>query len=252
MVDEKDFDYSTIVFEKQKVLIVDDEQSTRDITKGYLEGTSLQVIEAEDGQESLQILEEHKPDLILMDLAMPGMNGVEATRKIRKDKKLKGIPILAFTASKTYQDDVKKYRELFERYLFKPISKAKLFFELTSFLKIKMMTEEKKEFEHIENFEKIELSSENKKMLPEIVDKLNGYLELWESTCKSNNFNKFKNFGLKIKEFGDKFSIQVLSDYGDKIVNTSGIKKIKAILNIYPDLISKLSLNVKEDIYEKK
>ncbi|UCH92485.1 MAG: response regulator, partial [Candidatus Aminicenantes bacterium] len=140
--DEDDFDYSSIVFERQKLLIVDNNKEIRRIVKGYLEGSRIKVLEAEDGKKAVQMAKEHKPDLILMDLKMPVMNGIEATRQIREEGELKAVPIFAFTASKTDPDDVAKYQDLFESYIFKPISKAKLFFELTKFLKHKRAGEE--------------------------------------------------------------------------------------------------------------
>lgn len=242
IADGEEFDPSAIVFEKQKILIADDEREIRNIIKGYLEDTEIEVLEAEDGQKALQILKEHKPDLILMDLVMPGMSGIEVTQKLRKNKKLKDIPILAFTAVKTYQDDVEKYENLFKRYLFKPISKSRLFYELAFFLNIKTLSEKKKSLQ-MENIGTIVLTPENREMLPEITKQLNEYQALWESACKSNNFNEIKNFGLKIRELGDQYSVDVLSDYGNKIilyVESSKIKKIKSFLHGYPILIDKL------------
>jgi CheY-like chemotaxis protein len=247
--DGDDFDSSGIVFEKQKLLVVDDHQDMREIIKGYLENTNIQVVEAEDGHKVLQSMKEYKIDLILMDLAMPGMDGIETTKKIREDKTLKDIPILAFTASKTEPGEVEKYRELFDRYLFKPVSKAKLFFELSHFLKLKKKTGKEEEPEKIEELEMIELHPENIKLLPEIIGKLNEYRELWEIACTSNNFNEYKNFGLKIKELGEKYFVNVLSHYGDAVISNAEmyeIDKITSVLDEYPGLIEKLKLYDKE------
>jgi CheY-like chemotaxis protein len=245
--DDPGIEPSTIVFEKQKLLVVDDNQDTREVIKGYLENTAIQVLEAETGEDALKMTKKHKPDLILMDLVLTGMDGIEATRRIREDKSLSDIPVFAFTASKTDTEDVKKYKELFDRYLFKPISKANLFFELNHFLKTRPVEEKKEEIEEIGDFGTIELSSENKKMLPKIVKQLDEYRELWESVCKSNNFIDLRNFGLKVKELGDKYSMEVLSKNGSGIVSNAEMSKIKGIkefLKQYPVLIEQLKQQI--------
>jgi len=250
--DGEEFDYSTIVFEKQKLLVADDEEKTRKIVKGFLQYTNIQVFEAENGEEALKMAKLYKPDLIMMDLVMPGIDGFEATEKIRNDESLNRTPVLAFTASRTEPDEVVKYKPLFDRYLFKPIAKARLFFELTHFLKYTMLTEkqEKKEDPGIEiDTATIELSPGNRKMIPEIINKLDEYMELWNSACKNNNFNQFREFGLKIMELGDKYSLKFLSDYGHKIVQNTDmakLEKIESLLSCYPGLIEKLKICEKE------
>ncbi|UCH96457.1 MAG: cache domain-containing protein [Candidatus Aminicenantes bacterium] len=231
----EEFDYSSITFSGQKILIVDDSKETRSIIKDHLENTTLQVFEACDGREALEMVQKHQPDLILMDIKMPTMDGIEATRELRKDEKSKDIPIVALTASKTAPEDVEKYEHLFHRYLFKPISIAKLFFELNQFLKEEPL--------HIEDGINMELTPGDKKKIPGILRELEGYLEIWQDATKSNNFNQFKSFGLKIKELGDKYSLPVLTDYAGQLLHhadMSSITATKRMLNAYPVLINKL------------
>lgn len=250
--DGEDFDYSTIDFERQKLLVVDDVEDMRKIIKAYLEGTNIQVLEAESGEDAMYILKDNKPDLVLTDIKMPhGMSGVELTEKIKEDESLKGIPVFAFTASKTDPEDVERYKDLFDRYLFKPVSKAKLFFELSKFLKTKTQSIKDEKPEQIIDLGKIKLTPEDKKFLPEIIAKLNEYLKLWESTSKNNNFDEIKNFGLKIKELGDEYSVEGLSGYGNEVVfnvDNFKIRNIKSLLKQYPNLIDKFKFYEKEDL----
>jgi len=75
MVDEK----------KKKILIVEDDEGFRDIVKTSFQGTEFETITAEDGEEGLKKEEEEHPDLILMDIMMPKMNGIQMAKKLKKD-----------------------------------------------------------------------------------------------------------------------------------------------------------------------
>jgi two-component system, cell cycle response regulator DivK len=82
----------------KKVLIADDYDDIRDMMVLVIEGLGYQVIEAKNGAEAVDLAAEHKPNVILMDLAMPFMDGVEATQEIRSREDLAHIPIIAITA----------------------------------------------------------------------------------------------------------------------------------------------------------
>lgn len=83
---------------KRMILIVEDYEDTRDFMRFLIESYGFQVIEAADGLEAIECLKSNFPDLVLMDLAMPVMDGLEATRAIRKLKEGAEIPIIAVTA----------------------------------------------------------------------------------------------------------------------------------------------------------
>lgn len=83
---------------KRKILIVEDYEDSRQFMKVLVESYGYQVIEAADGLEAIESLKSQFPDLILMDMAMPVMDGITATKVIRKDKKGADIPIIAVTA----------------------------------------------------------------------------------------------------------------------------------------------------------
>jgi len=83
---------------RAKVLCVDDDHNQRMLLAFLLERNGLDVRTASDGQEGVKIALEWSPDLILMDLMMPGMNGFEATKALRADPRTRHIPVLALTA----------------------------------------------------------------------------------------------------------------------------------------------------------
>ena len=83
---------------KPTILVVDDFDDTRLLLRTWLERKGFQVIEAENGHEAVAQAESQRPDLIIMDLEMPGLDGLAATRKIRDMQELKSVPVLAVSA----------------------------------------------------------------------------------------------------------------------------------------------------------
>lgn len=88
------------------ILVVDDYDDNRNLLSAWLRNKGFKVVEAEDGKEGVLQANRSHPDLILMDLAMPELDGVEATRQIRQWQSFSRIPIFAITAYGTY--DVKQ------------------------------------------------------------------------------------------------------------------------------------------------
>ena len=82
----------------QKILVVEDNEMNRDMVGRRLERRGYEVVVAVDGQEGVDMAHSEKPDLILMDLRLPILNGWEATRQLKQDTKTNGIPIIALTA----------------------------------------------------------------------------------------------------------------------------------------------------------
>src|SRR5512134_3797838 len=80
------------------ILIVDDDPSARETTVSMLEGSGYRIEEAKDGLHALQMLEHLQPDLILLDVMMPGMTGFEVCRRIRSTPGLAEVPIIMLTA----------------------------------------------------------------------------------------------------------------------------------------------------------
>jgi len=83
---------------KPTILVVDDFDDTRLLLRTWLERKGFLVIEAEDGNEAVALAESKRPDLIIMDLEMPELDGLAATRKIRNMKELQNVPVLAVSA----------------------------------------------------------------------------------------------------------------------------------------------------------
>ncbi len=115
---------------KKKVLLVDDEAPLRSLLKSLLEMNGFTCLEAEDGKKGLDEARKHTPDLILLDVNMPKMNGFEVLKNLKKEKKTMNIPVIMLTTRDT-QDDMAQGMELYaDKYIPKPFDSAKLLEEI--------------------------------------------------------------------------------------------------------------------------
>jgi two-component system cell cycle response regulator DivK len=106
----------------KKILVVEDTEDNRQILRDLLGMAGYEMVEAHDGAEGVAKAAEHKPDLILMDIQMPVMDGYEATRRIKADPALKSIPIVAVTSYALSGDEEKTRAAGCDAYIAKPYS----------------------------------------------------------------------------------------------------------------------------------
>lgn len=123
--------------DKKKILLVEDEPYQVMMVKFRLEANNFDFIAAGDGEEGLKKAYEEKPDLILLDLFMPKIDGYEVCRRLRRNPKTKNIPIIFFTAS-AGQDIKEKYTDYGANdYIVKPFESAELVAKIKALLKEK-------------------------------------------------------------------------------------------------------------------
>ena len=118
---------------KKKILVVDDAEFNRDLIVQLL-GDEYEVLEAVDGGEGVRRAKQEKPDLILMDLGMPVMDGWEATRKIKANSELRHIPIIAVTSHAMLGDEIQAREAGCDDYVPKPIDENELIRKIKKFL----------------------------------------------------------------------------------------------------------------------
>jgi len=104
------------------VLIVEDNDKNRKLVRDVLTFKRYEVIEAETGEEGVRLARERRPHLVLMDIRLPGIDGVEALRRLRADETTREIPLMAMTASVMSEDRQKIMAAGFDGYLSKPIN----------------------------------------------------------------------------------------------------------------------------------
>jgi CheY-like chemotaxis protein len=118
---------------KKTILVVDDTDWNRDLLVQLLE-EDYTVLQAVDGEQGVKVTEKEKPDLILMDLGMPVMDGWEATRRIKANDQLKQIPIIAVTSHAMVGDEIEARKAGCDDYLSKPIDEDLLLKKIRKFL----------------------------------------------------------------------------------------------------------------------
>lgn len=118
----------------KRVLIADDNDTGRELVRTVLEGTGYLVFEACDGIEALATAHRVNPDLIILDLHMPGMNGFGVIKELRLDSRFAGTPVVALTASAMQGDRQRALSAGFTGYITKPVSLKGLRAELERLL----------------------------------------------------------------------------------------------------------------------
>ena len=117
------------------VLLVEDEKSIVTLIKYNLEKEGFKVFCAETGEDALKIIKEKIPDLVILDWMLPDLPGVEVCRQIKKDKKLKNIPILILTAKGEPDDKIKGLEVGADDYVTKPFNNKELLLRIKSLIK---------------------------------------------------------------------------------------------------------------------
>lgn len=107
---------------QKTVLIVEDNELNMKLFHDLLEAHGYQTLQTKDGMEALKLAREHRPDLILMDIQLPEVSGLDVTRWLKEDDDLKAIPVVAVTAFAMKGDEEKIRQGGCEGYIAKPIS----------------------------------------------------------------------------------------------------------------------------------
>ena len=118
----------------KRILVIEDQEDNRRILRDLLTSVGYELIEAVTGPEGVAMAETHRPDLILMDIQLPGLDGYEATRRIKANPALRTIPIIAVTSFALSGDDVKAYEAGCDGYVTKPYSPRHLLAKVREYL----------------------------------------------------------------------------------------------------------------------
>jgi two-component system cell cycle response regulator DivK len=118
----------------KRILVIEDQEDNRRIMRDLLTSVGYELIEAVTGEEGVSSAEDHVPDLILMDIQLPGIDGYETTRRIKGNPALQHIPIIAVTSYALSGDDVKAYEAGCNGYVSKPFSPRALLAKIREYV----------------------------------------------------------------------------------------------------------------------
>ena len=124
----------------EKVLVVDDEEQIRDVLSSFLTKKGYEVVLASNGEEAIKLAERENPHVILLDVKMPGIDGIETCRILKEDEKTRFIPIVMITA---FADrEVEAYIEGADDFIVKPFNMVEISFRVESMLRIRHLSDE--------------------------------------------------------------------------------------------------------------
>ena len=241
--DTKQAETANIHFDKPSILLVDDIQSNRDVVKIHLEESNCNVAEAENGKEAIDYLKKNHPDLILMDIQMPVMDGYEATKQIRAKKHLASIPVIAITAL-AMKEQVEKYGKMFDAYLKKPIELNELILSIMKFLPYtEVEQKERKKAETITYAEQFAADIEKIGKLPEAFIKIykTEILPLYEEISDIMDMEDCKEFATKLINAGTKFNINTFVKFGTElktVIENFQLSEIERLLTEFKTMVN--------------
>ena len=242
---EAPFDLSLIRFEPAVIVVADDVEVNRMLVKDYLEGYPFEIMEVEDGEQLVRIVKRRHPDLILVDLKMPVLDGYEAAQQIRADDRTKGIPTVALTAS-VLPKKLRQVEEIVDGFLRKPLSQADLVQELMRHLPHEVESPVIVEPEEV----KVEKSEVVHERLTELCALLEPHLSLVETLLKTMTINEIDALGHEMKMLGAEYGYKPLQKWGNQLETQAQlfeVDKMKKTLEEFHCIVEGLHTLLKQN-----
>jgi len=231
---------SGIRFKNPVLLLAEDVVSNRQVVKGYLETLNITIIETENGEECLNAIRKQRPDIILMDMQMPVMDGYTAIHIIKSDSELKDIPVIALTASgmKQQKDQIQKVADDF---LLKPIYKNELLEKLIKYLPYEVLPaiNKNKMIDGEAGYLALDQLILSEKVKKDIVA---NFLPLIIRLNDSLNIDELQVFVRKLEKSNTQYKIVELKEYCNELtsnISSFNIQRIHENLKSFNDLINK-------------
>jgi signal transduction histidine kinase/CheY-like chemotaxis protein len=197
------------------VLVVDDNETNRELIAGMFDRSHHRIEFSDSGEDAVTKVRGLKPDVILLDMRMPGMDGREALLKIRKISGLELLPVIATTASSLI-DEENSLKGLFSGYVRKPFSKRELFDELAQFLPPNPAAES---LEKSKSSEQPASAPADAEPSPLLIAELRALMaEPWPAIRDSVAINESKGFGRKLEALGRRWNSPPLLAYAHTLL----------------------------------
>ncbi|MBS2099394.1 PAS domain S-box protein [Carboxylicivirga linearis] len=226
-----------VEFEAATIMLVDDIDENRQFIKDALDDSKIEVIEAESASKAMTLLKFHTPDLFIIDIRMPGIDGHVLNKEIKKDDRFKNTPVYAYSASVMLEQEKMIKVGDFTGLLFKPLTLQDLYIALIKHLPFKQKVNEVKELVQNKTDNKIE----KKEVLLEILRK--DFSKRYESFKLRQPIDEIRKFGIDLKETGKIHNYEELTMLGEDLessANSFDIEKIISLLKAYENITQKL------------
>jgi CheY-like chemotaxis protein len=213
---------------------------------GYFEGTGHELITATNGLEALQQAELHRPDVILMDMRMPELDGYEATKRLKANAALKNIPVVAVTAS-SFREEEARARKACDGFIRKPFNRAELIAELKRFLKPLAQAPSSSVLAPAVPQAVVPkpVSAAASARRPELLAKLREQEEqVWPKLVRALAMSKVEEFARRLKGWAEEGEWPGLAEYAatmERQAQEFDLDNLRATLQRYPDVCRDLS-----------
>jgi two-component system sensor histidine kinase EvgS len=242
-------DTTEIIFEEAVILIADDVEHNRSYLKDALKNTNLKIFEAEDGFDAYQLAKKVVPDLIIADIRMPKLDGFQLLDKIKADKNLKHIPVIAYSASVLKAQKERIHTSDFAGLLIKPVKVTELYLELMNILPYKStrVTEPDKPLSEVD------LIGETTN-LPGLIHSLEtDFNATWKTFAVTQPIGEIREFGKNLIQLGLEHNSGIIIDYGKDLTGAADSFNIAAVLKLigkYKGIIESLNGSTKNISYD--
>jgi len=225
-----------IEFEAATIMLVDDIDENRQFIKDALDDSKIEVIEAESASKAMSLLKFHTPDLFILDIRMPGIDGHVLNKEIKKDDRFKNTPVYAYSASVMLEQEKRIKVGDFTGLLFKPLTPQDLYIALIKHLPFKKKVNNVKEL--VQN--KIDKINKKEELLEVLKNDFSKRCELFKLR---QPIDEIRKFGIDLKETGEVHNYEKLTTLGEDLersANSFDIEKILSLLKDYEKIAQKL------------
>ncbi|MBI9033353.1 MAG: response regulator [Bacteroidales bacterium] len=253
LLGQKEYSLEYVKFNEANVLVVDDIELNRKIILETFRNSNLNFKEAENGKEAIELIQQFTPDLVIMDIKMPVMDGYTATKIIKEDINTKSIPVVALSAS-VLPEHIENIMEAgFDGFVCKPVQIEELIRIMRKFLKAEVVSghdvsgsgfDVKQKAARLEYKRIYKLSDKariNFAEFKELVE--NNFFPEWEMLKRNSLIPRIRKFSDKLKAMGDHYELEDVRAYAEELkshTNSFNIPAIKASLNSFKDMFHQL------------
>ncbi len=240
----KEIDYASIQFQPAVVLVADDIEYNRDLVKGYFEDYDIRFLEAETGRETIEKAGAEFPDIILLDMKMPDIDGYEAARILKGDPELKSIPLIAVTAS-AMKSDEEEILMICDAYLKKPVSKSDLILEVMNFLPHSRITPQNPNLQKPSLFMTEDFTGASLLQYPDLNKLLTREKGRVERLISLMAIDQIEAFAMEMRSIGEKFGYSPLVHWGEALFTAAQVfdmERITSVLSTFKTATTRYSL----------
>jgi PAS domain S-box-containing protein len=235
VLNEKPLNPSLIRFEKGLILVADDVIQNRTLIADILRGSPVRMMEADNGADALRLISEFKPDIVISDIRMPGLDGFELLDRIKSDPAISRIPVVAYSASVMKEQREKIMSSDFSGLLVKPVRIADLYQILMKFLPFKSINSAGTAVEEPD------AQTGDITNLPLLLSTLKGnYLERRKAFLTRQPVSEVRGFGRSLTELGQLHNCMVIKNYGadiERAASEFNVERMLLLLGQYDEKI---------------